>query len=362
MSTTPTTAPPARSRSDEVARSRPAYQQELALGIARFFEPRRTTCPWCGGGELAERVRSAEHYQHKPGVFVLDECRSCHHVFQNPRLSPAGLSFYYRDFYDGLGEKVSSLLFATKIWTYRRRARAILLFAAAPANWLDVGTGHGHFCGTAQKVLPDTVFDGLDFTDGAKIAQQAGRVKNAYSGSFVELAPGMAGQYAVVSMFHYLEHSTAPERDLEAARIALAPGGHLFIEVPDPGSRISRLLGQWWSSWFQPQHLHFIPLANLRRRLGELGFTVVAEQHAQPYIPGDLVAALWFMLTSVVPDEDLPWHAKAQSKWRLALRAALILLFTPLVLLTALVDFAVLKPLAGLPGVSNTYGVIARHD
>ena len=28
----------------------PAYQADLAKGLDRFFEPRRTTCPWCGSG------------------------------------------------------------------------------------------------------------------------------------------------------------------------------------------------------------------------------------------------------------------------------------------------------------------------
>ena len=33
--------------------------------------------------------------------FTLEQCGDCGHVFQNPRLTPEGLEFYYRDFYDG---------------------------------------------------------------------------------------------------------------------------------------------------------------------------------------------------------------------------------------------------------------------
>lgn len=93
---------------------------------------------------------------------------------------------------------------------YEQRARALLPFDDSPKNWLDVGTGHGHFCEAARGVHTGTTFDGLDFTDGAELAERAGRVERGYRGSFTELAPELAAHYDVVSMFHYLEHSTEP--------------------------------------------------------------------------------------------------------------------------------------------------------
>ena len=70
------TAPPARSRASSCDRRatrtarrlstggaacveirRPAYQAQLAAGTDRFFEPRRTSCPWCGSIDLRRRLR-----------------------------------------------------------------------------------------------------------------------------------------------------------------------------------------------------------------------------------------------------------------------------------------------------------------
>ena len=59
-----------------------------------------------------EHVRVTDLIQYKPGEFVLDKCADCRHVFQNPRLSIEGLDFYYRDFYDGLGEDELEFVFA----------------------------------------------------------------------------------------------------------------------------------------------------------------------------------------------------------------------------------------------------------
>ena len=224
---------------DRVAALRPAYQADLARGTDRFFEPRRTTCPWCDSAELRVRLRTTDLIQHKPGRFVLDECTACGHVFQNPRLNPTGLDFYYRDFYDGLGEQQLDGLFKSSTKSYLSRAR-LAVQHAAPGNWLDVGTGHGHFPHTAATLLPDTVFDGIDQSEGVELAQRRGWITTGYRGHFTELADGLAGRYDAVSMFHYLEHTTDPAAQLAAASRVVRPGGVLLIEVPDPECRYAR--------------------------------------------------------------------------------------------------------------------------
>ena len=347
---------------EAVAQRRAAYQSDLADGVGRFFETRRTACPWCGSARLHERLRTTDLLQHKPGRFRLDRCGDCGHVFQNPRLNEAGLEFYYRDFYDGLGEQRLGDVFAGRTSAYRGRARSLLQHASAPENWLDVGTGHGHFCEAAHVVFPGTAFDGLDFTDGAELAERAGRVRRGYRGSFVDVAPSLAGRYDVVSMFHYLEHSPDPARELEAARLALRPGGHLLIEVPDPQSRYARLLGRRWLPWLQPQHLHFMPVHNLRQRLGELGFTVVAQQHAEPHDPVDLLAAAWLTLDGLAPRDDAPWLPKRPGPLSRAARAAIVVLGIPALAVAAFLDRVVLKAPAHRLGLSNAYRLLARRD
>ncbi|QNP69004.1 class I SAM-dependent methyltransferase [Streptomyces roseirectus] len=349
-------------RERQIAALRPQYQRDLAEGVERFFEPRRDDCPWCGGELLTTRLRTTDLLQHKPGRFVLDRCETCGHIFQNPRLNDVGLEFYYRDFYDGLGEKQLGELFDGRGESYRKRARSIIAHDPAPKRWLDVGTGQGHFCAGARDVLPDTSFDGLDFTEGVEIAAREKRVERAYRGMFPELAPELAGQYDVVSMFHYLEHSTDPDRELRAARQVVREGGHLFIDVPDPESRFGRLLGRWWLPWLQPQHLHFIPVANLRARLEELGFTVVAEEHAEPHDAVDLLAAFWLMLCHVPPAEDAPWLARPPGAVRRAIRTTVLLAGVPALIAGTLIDRFAIRPLARRSGMANAYRLIARRN
>ncbi|MFJ1704983.1 class I SAM-dependent methyltransferase [Kitasatospora sp. NPDC088346] len=362
--TTETDRTPGRAaaRAHRVAALRPAYQAELADGTGRFFAPRRTDCPWCGSVRLRPRLHTTDLLQHKPGRFVLDECGDCAHVFQNPRLTGPGLEFYYRDFYDGLGEQRLAGMFATRDRVYRERARSVAPFDPAPGHWLDVGTGHGHFCAAAHELFPDTVLDGLDLSEGVELAEKQGRLARGYRGTFPELADELAGRYDVVSMFHYLEHSTDPAHELAAAHRTLRPGGLLLIEVPDPECSYARLLGRWWLPWLQPQHLNLVPVANLRRRLGELGFTVLLEQHGEAHDPVDLLAACWLLLDALAPREDAPWHpGPPPGRLRRVLRGAVFLAGAPVLLLAALLDRAVARS-ARRTGLANAYRVIARRE
>lgn len=350
------------SKQSEIEALRSAYQRDLAEGTDRFFEPRRTTCPWCDSDRLTTRLRTTDLLQHKPGGFALDRCQDCGHTFQNPRLNEAGLEFYYRDFYDGLGEQKMSGTFGGRTKMYQGRAQSMVPHDPTPKNWLDVGTGHGHFCEAAREVLPGTAFDGLDFTDGVELAAREGRVEHAYRGAFPDLAPDLTSRYDVVSMFHYLEHSTDPDRELRAAHETVRPGGHLLIEVPDPESRYARLLGRWWLPWLQPQHLHFIPVANLRARLTDLGFTVVAEQHAEAHDPVDLLAAVWLALDHTAPREDAPWLPEPPGTLQKTLRATLLVAGIPALIAGTLLDRFAVRPLSHRLRVSNAYRVVARRD
>ncbi|MFD3546787.1 class I SAM-dependent methyltransferase [Streptomyces sp. NPDC058655] len=348
-------------RTLRVAALRAAYREELAEGTAVFFGPRARACPWCGSGRIGGHLRTTDLFQHKPGVFALDRCHDCGHLFQNPRLNERGLAFYYRDFYDGLGEERLGGVFGGRTASYRSRAVSVRPHLAGAAEWLDVGTGHGHFCESARAVLPAVAFDGLDRSDGAELAERAGRVRRGRRGTFPELAERLPGSYDVVSMFHYLEHCTDPQGELEAARTVLRPGGLLVIDVPDPESRFARLLGRWWLPWLQPQHLHLAPAANLRRRLAESGFTVLAEEHAQAHDAVDLVAAAWVALDAVAPREDLPWLSAPPGAWRRALRTAVLLAGVPLLLAATTLDRLVAGPLAGRLRLTNAYRLIARR-
>jgi SAM-dependent methyltransferase len=362
---TPTPAVEAHIESQAAAEraSRRAYARAVA-GSDAFFEQPRSTCPWCRSTDIVELHTMPDLIQGKPGTFRLDECRACTHVFQNPRLTLAGLDHYYRDFYDGLQAEHTELLFSFTGASYLCRAKMlehVVGAAGPPKRWLDVGTGHGHFCLVASDIWPETRFDGLDMTASIDEAQRRGWVERGYRGLFPDLADDLAGGYDVVSMHHYLEHTRAPGRELDAARTVLEEGGHLLVELPAPESGFGRRLGWAWGPWFQPQHQHLIPLANLAAALRARDFTVVAVERHEAHQAVDLTFAVMLLAMRLAPAGSAPWDPPPR-RLRQAARAAV---FTGLLPLAgaAMVADQVLRPvIRARPDWSNTYRLLARRD
>ncbi len=166
---------PAARVADEVEAKREEYDKLLADGLDRFYEERRPDCPVCSSTDLHVRQVLVDRIQCKPGEFTLEECASCGHIFQNPRLSLEGLDFYYKDFYDGLAEDAAEGIFVNIGDLYRARADMVRPYRT-PTRWLDVGGGHGHFCLTAKDVWPDATFDVLDISETIEEAERMGWV------------------------------------------------------------------------------------------------------------------------------------------------------------------------------------------
>jgi len=343
-----------------IREGRAYYEQLLDGGWERFFEPRSDRCPLCGGGELEEYFTTRDNFQQKPGRFTLERCRGCGHLFQNPRLTLEGLAFYYRDYYDGFGAELTERVFSSYGDVYARRAQMVAEVVAQPGRWLDVGCGHGHFCCAARDELNGVEYHGLDISESVDEAFRRGWIDKPLRGLFPELAGDLASSYDVVSMHHYLEHVLDPAAEIEAARTALVPGGHLLIEVPAPESRLGRALGRLWVNWLQPQHLHFVSMRNMERLLRDHGFTPVAWQGREAHMPIDITWAVILLLQRLAPTVDRPWKPPTTIVGR-ARRAVVWTLGSPMVGLAAVLDRIVARFIGPLRSW-NLYRVLARLD
>ena len=336
------------------------YAELLKEGVDSFFEPKVSSCPWCGSTHLQTQMTVADFYQNKPGQFSLDRCMQCDHRFQNPRLSLEGLNFYYRDFYDGLGEKGMDFVFGASEVSYRQRV-AMIRANGAPRKWLDVGGGHGHFALIARHLLPQTRFDVLDLSESVEIAEQRGWIHQGIQGLFPECVSQLKGQYDGISMSHYLEHTRDPKEEVKAASQVLNAGGLLMIEVPDPDSKLGAFLKSFWLPWFQPQHQHFVSAHHLSHLLEEEGFEVLDLDRSDAHQSVDFFFAALILLQKIAPDPSQPWMLDSASKhaWQGLKRAMAFLLCIPLLILGTLIDHLA-RPLFSRPNWSNTYRIIGK--
>jgi SAM-dependent methyltransferase len=185
-------------------------------------------------------------------------------------------------------------------------------------------------------------------------------VAEGHRGLFPKLAPELEEQFDAVSMFHYLEHTTDPLAEIDAAYRVLEPGGTYMIEVPAPDCRPARWLGWAWGPWMQPQHLHLLPMQALVRALDDRGFEILETERRLPAQLLDCTWAAFQVLVRIVPGPDAPWTPARSRAHRLG-RAAGMLAGLPLILAGLAVDRAVIGPLLRFdPMLSQAYWVIAR--
>lgn len=350
-------SPRAAPEDADFRRRREEYERELESGAGQFFHPPVRECPWCGGADVRFRIRVADTRQCKPGDFDMHECRSCGHVFQNPRLTGTGLAYYYRDFYDGLGHEHYASVAARSRSANRRRAR--LLAGRSPENWLDVGARHGHFCSEARKVFPSTEFWALDPSPEVSAAVARGWVDTADHRPLTEFAEDHGARFDVVSLIHYLERTPSPQRELDAAREVLREGGVVLIELVNPASRFARLHGRYWYCWNAPQNLNLVPWRNLCRALEERGFEIERVELGAANKPFDNLAALLTALNHRLPPaRGWPWLRAEPSLGARLFRKAVMGLAAPVLAIALLVDLLLQTVITRGRG-GNAYRVVA---
>ena len=99
----------------------------------------------------------------------------------------------------------------------------------------------------------------------------------------------MAGNYDVVSLFHCLEHTPDLRSDLGRPRIWPSRRAACWSSrYPIRSAVLGRVLRRLWLPWLQPQHLHFLSIANLTRVLRELGFEPLQVDRKLAHLHNDM--------------------------------------------------------------------------
>jgi 2-polyprenyl-3-methyl-5-hydroxy-6-metoxy-1,4-benzoquinol methylase len=136
---------------------------------------------------------------------------------------------------------------------------------------LELGAAAGYFLAEARTVGFDVV--GIEPTDNAAVAAREQFGLEVLQG-FAEEIDLPAATFDAVCAWHVLEHISEPLRVIERVREWVAPGGHLFLEVPNIASVQASRRGAGWAMLFPEHHVaHYSP-TSLRALLERAGFDV----------------------------------------------------------------------------------------
>jgi 2-polyprenyl-3-methyl-5-hydroxy-6-metoxy-1,4-benzoquinol methylase len=202
-------------------------------------------CPHCGArdGELfttaVDPLAEAE--------FQIQRCRRCRLVYLSPQPPEEELGRYYPDGYYGRRHRV----FRDFFMNLRLRS---LPPRRTEGRLLDIGCGHGEFLLACRREGWKVI--GVEH-EGAPIMEMRSSLGLEVM-TTNELSSLADASFDVVTMWHVLEHMTAPREILAQAFRLLRPGGTLVVEVPNLGSWQARMGPRYWFHLDAPRHLvHF---------------------------------------------------------------------------------------------------------
>lgn len=144
------------------------------------------------------------------------------------------------------------------------------------ARILDVGCFTGDFLDHAAKAGMETW--GLELQpEAARIAgeKHGGRVLNTFMEDTEAFEPE---SFDCVAALGLIEHLADPVVLMDLVSRVLKPGGLLFIQTPDTGSVLAKLMGRHWFCYAPVEHIHYFSRKNLGQLLAGHGLRTIWSQ------------------------------------------------------------------------------------
>lgn len=206
-------------------------------------------CDLCGTPRLSLAYRSPTS-RRKLGVYI---CRHCGSVQSLPRVDRVDL----RQVAVSCGANWGNLRYGKGF-----RTETAIRFLEQTIDWgtirhcLDIGANRGSFVFRLRELAPQARITAIEpdktivfpYADLPGVQLIVGRIEGV---------PLPAGRFDLVYCSHTLEHLQSPRKTLKKIAQVLAPGGALFLEVPDLHYLQREDLLE---EWFLDKHLyHFTP-------------------------------------------------------------------------------------------------------
>jgi 2-polyprenyl-3-methyl-5-hydroxy-6-metoxy-1,4-benzoquinol methylase len=221
--------------------------------------------------------------------YSVNFCPACGITYTLPRLDPDQLAAAYPKDYESWGASLRWLGPHRKVLQRATsRLSGVLPYAelfhpdvinphrfGTPANILEVGCGSG----ALLVVMQSAGWTVLGIEPGPLAAEQARKRGIPVVQSSLEACNLAPGHYNVIILHHVLEHVVDLNRSIDQLQRALAPGGRIYIALPNFESGARQFFGPCWIHLDLPRHrFHFTP-DSLRHLLAQHRLKVVDEYH-----------------------------------------------------------------------------------
>jgi SAM-dependent methyltransferase len=257
-------------------------------------------CPRCEGDTYLTLFQAPDRLDAAGGrLFHIVECSRCALIRLDPMPDAGEIASFYPPNYWWESDRSPSGRLAE---IYRRlvlmdHVHFVTHDIDRSAPVLDVGCGGGLLVHALRK--KGLKAHGLD-PSGVAARRARGRYGLTVTQGRLPDAPFAAGTFGAITLCHVLEHVPDPMRILEELARLLAPGGKLFVQVPNAACWQFLLLGKRWSGLDVPRHLIHFRSVDLEALLEATGFEVRRRKFfSLRDNPAGLATSIWPALDPV---------------------------------------------------------------
>lgn len=227
-----------------------------------------TNCPVCHSSEIQPSLVATDHTVSQQ-VFPIWHCNTCTARFTQdvPGEQEIGSFYASADYISHSDTKkglINTLYHRVRKMTLASKRKLIIRTTKTQkGKLLDVGCGTGAFLHTMEEA--GWAVTGLepDPTAREKAVSLYGLAPLPTDQLF-QLDPGT---YNAITMWHVLEHVHELHRYVEQLGKLLAPGGRLFIAVPNYTSYDASVYKEYWAAYDVPRHLYHFSPASMQQLL-----------------------------------------------------------------------------------------------
>lgn len=221
------------------------------------------SCPNCGSSAISF-VLTAKDFTVSGESFDIWECKNCTLRFTQDIPGSEEMGKYYQSenyisHSDTTMGLINSLYHKVRRRTLVQKRKLIMKETGkSTGQILDVGCGIGAFLDTMQHA--SWLCTGIEPDEGArKKALELYNLQVKDAGEFYNLP---SETFDVITLWHVLEHVHDLHPYISRLKKLLAPGGKLFIAVPNHTCGDEKIYNEYWAAYDVPRHLyHFSPKA-----------------------------------------------------------------------------------------------------
>jgi 2-polyprenyl-3-methyl-5-hydroxy-6-metoxy-1,4-benzoquinol methylase len=237
-------------------------------------------CPVCGERERAPYATGHDYEsQTCENTWRMVECRTCRHVWLDPRPAESELGVIYPpDYYAYRYESaVHPIALRAKAWLDERKLSGIVrAMPRAPQTFVDVGCGDGRYLrAMAKRGVPMSSCCGIELDEGV-VAGLRGEGFAALNARVEDIDALPVGEADLLTMFHVIEHVDDPGAVVANIARWLSPDGLFALETPNVESLDARLFrDRFWGGYHFPRHWNLFRPSTIERLLADHGLEVV---------------------------------------------------------------------------------------